>query len=84
MSDTFRKDRNDKIFKESLKKKCSTSRYRCRCERCVGKHATIDKIAEKELKEQIKNDEYNFDNDGNYIGCDCFDCLNKYNIKNER
>ena len=54
MSDTFRKDRNDKLFKENLKKKSSTSRYRCRCERCVGKHDIIDKIAEKELKTEIK------------------------------
>jgi hypothetical protein len=54
MSNTFRKDRSDKVFKESLKKKSSTSRYRCRCERCVGKHDIIDKIAEKEMTEEIR------------------------------
>ena len=53
MSNTYRKDRNDKLFKENLKKKSPTSRYRCRCERCVGKHDIIDKIAEKEMTEQI-------------------------------
>ena len=41
-----------------------------------------EKIAEKELKQQIKTDEYNFDSNGNYIGCDCSDCLNKYVINN--
>lgn len=54
MSDTLRKDRNNNIFKESLKKKSCTSRYRCRCERCVGKKDTLDKIAEKELKTELK------------------------------
>ena len=64
MSDTLRKDRNDKQFKESLKKKSSTARYRCRCKRCVGKHDKLDKIAEKELKTEIKEmeiDIYNLD-----------------------
>ena len=67
MSNTLRKDRNNNIFKESLKKKSSTSRYRCRCERCIGKKDTLDKIAEKELKTEIKNDEYTFYKNGNYI-----------------
>lgn len=82
MSNTLRKDRNGKTFKESLKKKCG--RTRCRCEYCtdIEKNKLSDKIAEKELKQQIKIDEYNFDSNGNYIGCDCSDCLNKYVINN--
>lgn len=64
MSDTLRKDRNDNVFKESLKKKSYTSRYRCRCERCTGKKDTLDKIAEKELVQQIKTNEYNFKQNG--------------------
>ena len=67
MSDTLRKDRNDNVFKESLKKKSCTSRYRCRCERCVGKKDTLDKIAEKELIQQIRTDEYNFKQNGEFI-----------------
>jgi hypothetical protein len=54
MSNTLRKDRNGNKFKESLKKKSCTARYRCRCKRCTGKHYTLDKIAEKELKTEIK------------------------------
>lgn len=54
MSNTLRKDRNGNVFKESLKKKSYTSHYRCRCERCVGKKDMQDKIAEKELKTEIK------------------------------
>ena len=53
MSDTLRKDRNGNTFKESLKKKSCTSRYRCRCERCVGKKDMQEKIAEKELKTEL-------------------------------
>lgn len=64
MSDTLRRDKNGNIFKESLKKKSCTSRYRCRCERCVGKKDTLDKIAEKELVQQIKTNEYNFKQNG--------------------
>ena len=50
MSNTFRKDRNGKVYKESLKKK--EARYKCRCEYCSGvsKNLTCEKIAEKELK----------------------------------
>ena len=51
MSNTYRKGRNDKVYKESLKKKFA--RYKCRCERCVRKNSEVDKIAEKELKEEI-------------------------------
>ena len=52
MSNTYRKGRNDKVYKESLKKKFS--RYKCRCTYCLGKGDTADKIAEKELKTEIK------------------------------
>ena len=57
MSNTFRRDRNDKIFKESLKKKSFKARYRCQCHYCVGvdKNKIINKIAEKDLKQQIKS-----------------------------
>jgi hypothetical protein len=34
MSRTIRKDRNDKRYKESLKKK--EARYKCRCGYCTG------------------------------------------------
>ena len=54
MSNTYRKDRNDKQFKESLKKKSSTARYRCRCNRCVGKNSLSDKIADKEMREEVR------------------------------
>ena len=54
MSNTYRKDRNDKVFKESLKKKDSDAHYRCRCEYCLGKKDTLDKISEKDLKTEIK------------------------------
>jgi len=54
MSNTFRKDRNGKIFKEGLKKKCG--RTRCRCEYCIDieKNKLSNKIAEKEMTEQIR------------------------------
>lgn len=54
MSNTHRKDRNGKIFKEGLKKKCG--RTRCRCEYCIDieKNKLSNKIAEKELKTEIK------------------------------
>ncbi len=55
MGKTFRKDKYDTVFKESLKKKSCTSHYRCRCERCVGKNDIVEKIAEKEMKEKITN-----------------------------
>lgn len=54
MSNTYRKDRNDKVFKESLKKKDFNAHYRCRCEYCLGKKDTLDKISEKDLKTEIK------------------------------
>ena len=52
MSNTYRKDREGKTYKESLKKK--HARYRCRCEYCLGKKDTLDKIAEKELETEVK------------------------------
>ena len=59
MSNTYRKDRNDKKYKESLKKK--EARYKCRCEYCTGvsKNLICEKIAEKELKRQINNETEN-------------------------
>ena len=67
MSRTIRRDRNGKIYKESLKKK--EARYKCRCGYCTGvdKNNLCEKIADKELKEQLKIDEYNFDKEGKYI-----------------
>ena len=67
MSNTYRKDRNDKKYKESLKKK--EARYKCRCEYCTGvsKNLICEKIAEKELKKQIELDEYNFKQSVEYI-----------------
>ena len=52
MSNTIRKDKNDKEYKESLKKK--DGHFRCRCEYCLGKKDVIEKIAEKEMKEEIR------------------------------
>lgn len=54
MSNIYRKDRNGKIFKEGLKKKCG--RTRCRCEYCIDieKNKLSNKIAEKEMTEQIR------------------------------
>ena len=49
MSNTIRKDKNGK---ESLKKR----EARCRCEYCLGKRNTLCKIAEKEMKEYLKNE----------------------------
>ena len=59
MSRTIRKDRNGKRYKESLKKK--EARYRCRCEYCSGvsKNLVCEKIAEKEMKEEIRVIEMN-------------------------
>lgn len=67
MANTLRRDRTGKRYKESLKKK--EARYKCRCEYCTGvdKNNLCEKIAEKELKEQLKIDEYNFDKEGKYI-----------------
>jgi len=62
MGKTTRKDRNGRTFKESLKKRYS--RYKCRCEYCSGVslNRTREKIAEKELKEELntpyKADDY--------------------------
>ena len=54
MSNTYRRDRNNKLFKETLKK--HNGRTRCRCEYCmdVERNKIADKIAEKELKEEIR------------------------------
>lgn len=54
MSNTLRKDRNGKVFKESIKK--HNGRTRCRCEYCmdVERNKISDKIAEKELKEEVR------------------------------
>ena len=52
MSNTIRKDKNGKEYKESLKKK--DGHFRCRCEHCLGKKNVIEKIAEKEMKEEDK------------------------------
>lgn len=67
MSNTYRKDRTGKKFKESLKKRNAI--YKCRCEYCTGvsKNLMCEKIAKKELKQQIKIDEYNFKQTGQYI-----------------
>lgn len=67
MSNTLRKDRNGKTFKENLKK--HNGRTRCRCEYCmdVERNRISDKIAKKELKQQIKTDEYNFKQNGEFI-----------------
>lgn len=67
MARTIRRDRTGKRYKESLKKK--EARYKCRCEYCTGvsKNLICEKIAEKELKEQLKIDEYNFDKEGKCI-----------------
>lgn len=63
MSNTYRKDRNGKVYKESLKKK--EARYKCRCEYCSGvsKNLTCEKIAEKELKTELKSDGYYYDDE---------------------
>ena len=59
MSRTIRKDRNGKRYKESLKKK--EAQYKCRCEYCTGvsKNLICEKIAKKELKNQIKDETEN-------------------------
>ena len=54
MSNTIRKDKNDKVYKESLKKR--VAHYRCKCERCVGKNDTIEKITDKKLKIDLKEE----------------------------
>ena len=59
MSRTIRRDRTGKRYKESLKKK--EARYKCRCGYCTGvsKNLICEKIAEKELKRQIKDETEN-------------------------
>lgn len=54
MSNTLRKDKNGNIFKEGLKS--HERRYRCRCEYCttLERNKLVDKIAEKELKEEVR------------------------------
>lgn len=67
MSNTYRKDKNGKKFKES--DKSTDRRFRCRCVYCTNaeKNKITDKIAEKELKQQIKTDEHNFKTNGEFI-----------------
>ena len=55
MSNTIRKDKNGKEYKESLKKR----EARCRCEYYLGKKDVIEKIAEKEMK----SDGYYYDDE---------------------
>ena len=52
MSNTTRKDKNGKEYKESLKKK--DGHFRCRCEHCSGKKDVVEKIAQKEMKEEVR------------------------------
>lgn len=54
MSNTIRKDKHDKLFKEGLKKK--EGHHRCDCHYCVGvdKNMLVDKIAKKEMKEEVR------------------------------
>ena len=61
MSRTIRRDRTGKRYKESLKKK--EARYKCRCGYCTGvdKNNLCEKIAEKELRTELKKDGYYYD-----------------------
>ena len=54
MSNTIRRDKYNKIFKESLKK--HSGKTRCRCEYCmdVERNRVSDKIAKKEMKEEVR------------------------------
>ena len=59
MSNTYRKDKNNKYVKEGLKKE--PYEYKCNCWHCTGYDARTKfelrvKIAEKEMKEEIKNE----------------------------
>jgi hypothetical protein len=56
MSNTYRRDRKGKTFKESLKKKDTNAHFKCRCDYCTGvsKEKLIHKITEKELKEEVR------------------------------
>ena len=51
MSDTIRKDKYGVKRKETLHKKKAP--YTCRCEYCLGKQRSLDKIAEKEMQEEV-------------------------------
>lgn len=51
MGKTFRRDRDGKIYRESLKK--HSARYRCRCERCTNRGR--DMIIESEKDREIIN-----------------------------
>lgn len=55
MSNTFRTDRDGNKRKEGIHKK--KARCICRCEYCLGKQNTLDKIAEKEMKKELLTDE---------------------------
>ena len=61
MSDTIRKDKYGVKRKETLHKKKAP--HTCRCEYCLGKQRSLDKIAEKEMKEEIKKDSYCYDDE---------------------
>ena len=79
MSNTYRKGSDGKTYKESLKKK--EARYRCRCEYCLGvsKNLVCEKIAEKEMKEEIRVIEMNEHLDFDIPGQE--EIINKYNTQ---
>ena len=57
MSNTYRKDKNNKYVKEGLKKE--PYEYKCNCWHCTGYDARTKfelrvKIAEKEMKEEVR------------------------------
>ena len=54
MSNTIRKDKNGKEYKESLKKK--DGHFRCRCEYCLGKKSVRRYEAQvlKEMREEVR------------------------------
>ena len=56
MSRTIRKDVFGNKFSESQKRKDANARYHCHCSYCTGvdRNELIEKIAEKELKTEIK------------------------------
>jgi hypothetical protein len=54
MSNTYRKDKNGKKFKES--DKSTDRRFRCRCEYCTN--AEKNKITEKIVKNKLKDFDY--------------------------
>ena len=79
MSNTYRKGRDGKTYKESLKKK--EARYRCRCEYCSGvsKNLVCEKILDKEMKEEIRVIEMNEHLDFDIPGQE--EIINKYNTQ---